>query len=165
MKTLIVFLFFLCLPGLANAKLYKWVDENGVTHFSNTAPPQDTAVHTRDEVKGSASAIDNSGGLDQVLHDYKKDSLQYDLEKLEKRSKNRSGSSNNRSIELYEGWVERDKEILKRRKGDLNDVKRESYSDSRKHDAKIRRYENRVKDAELELEKNQRRLERVKADQ
>lgn len=162
MKTLIVFLFFLCLPGLTEAKLYKWVDENGVTHFSNTAPPQDTTVHTRDEVKGAASAINNSGGLDQVLHDYKKDSLQNDIDEFEKRSKTRSGSQNNRSIDLYEGWVNRDKETIKRRKEELDDVERESYSDSQAHNAKIRYYENRVKDAELELEKDQRRLERAK---
>ena len=97
-----------------------------------------------------------------MLHDYKKDSLQNDIDEFEKRSKTRSGSQNNRSIDLYEGWVKRDKETIKRRKEELDDVERESYSDSQAHNSKIRYYENRVKDAELELEKDQRRLERAK---
>ena len=29
------------LPGLAPAQVYKWVDENGIINYSNTAPPTD----------------------------------------------------------------------------------------------------------------------------
>ena len=33
--------FYLFLsPGFLTAKIYIWVDENGVKHYSNTAPPQ-----------------------------------------------------------------------------------------------------------------------------
>ena len=49
---LLLFAFFLIAVPL-NAEIYQWVDENGVTRFSNTNPPQDHKdIKTQKELKG-----------------------------------------------------------------------------------------------------------------
>ena len=37
----------LCAPAAQAAKTYKWVDENGVTHFSTRQPPRENSDTTR----------------------------------------------------------------------------------------------------------------------
>lgn len=39
MKRPIALAFAACLPALAAAQMYKWVDEKGVTHYSESPPP------------------------------------------------------------------------------------------------------------------------------
>jgi hypothetical protein len=39
MRRSIALAFAACLPALAAAQMYKWVDEKGVTHYSETPPP------------------------------------------------------------------------------------------------------------------------------
>ena len=93
MRTYIVFLaIYVCLIGIANAKLYKWVDENGVTHYSNTAPPQSAQVETSAEAQGETSSS-SPQSMDSVIRSYKMDALEHDREKTRQRSKKPSGKS------------------------------------------------------------------------
>ena len=47
MKTLIMFiLFFAFVVVSANAEMFKWVDENGVVHFSDTTVPSDAKAES-----------------------------------------------------------------------------------------------------------------------
>lgn len=46
----ILSLMFLVAPSLANEKIYTWVDDKGVTHFSHALPPQGQA-YTIKEIK------------------------------------------------------------------------------------------------------------------
>jgi hypothetical protein len=49
----------IALPAIASAQVYKWVDANGTTHFSESPPPQGVkyqSIHTRigaDQPQGS----------------------------------------------------------------------------------------------------------------
>ncbi|MBW2623171.1 MAG: DUF4124 domain-containing protein [Deltaproteobacteria bacterium] len=38
--SLIVFLMLFSIPAISNGELYKWVDQDGVKHYSTTPPPQ-----------------------------------------------------------------------------------------------------------------------------
>lgn len=154
-----------CWVCTASAELYKWVDEDGVTHFSNVAPPMDEQVQTKNEVKGATPVNTSSPGIDHVINSYKRDALQHEIDETKKRLRHGTSNKNSSRFDLYEGWIKQDKETIRIRREELKDVQRESYSDSHKHKAKIRYYENRVKDAEFELEKDQRRLERAKSGQ
>jgi hypothetical protein len=52
-KLLLLFAFFLVTIPL-NAEIYQWVDENGVTRFSNTNPPQDhNKLKSQKEIKST----------------------------------------------------------------------------------------------------------------
>lgn len=164
MKLLIVYVMIVaCWAGTVSADLYKWVDENGVTHFSNVAPPTDQQAQTKVEVKGAAPINRSSPGIDRVINSYKRDALQYEIEETKKRLRRGPLNKNSSRLDLYERWIKRDKETIRIRREELKDVKRESYRDSKEHKIKVRYYENRVKDAELELEEDRRRLERAKS--
>lgn len=45
-----IFVFFL-LPINAGASVFMWVDENGIKHFSNIAPPQDMDANRMEETR------------------------------------------------------------------------------------------------------------------
>lgn len=57
--------FLLACTGLVNAQAYRWVDENGVTHYSDTPPAQQQEEDTverrrvRDEATGVRPRFDN----------------------------------------------------------------------------------------------------------
>ena len=53
-----VFVFFLS-AGIVGAKMYKWVDENGVTHFSDT-PTQQAPESEDDVVKENAVTVETT---------------------------------------------------------------------------------------------------------
>ena len=40
LSLILALLLCICLPDAALAELYGWIDENGVKHFSNNAPPE-----------------------------------------------------------------------------------------------------------------------------
>jgi len=121
----IVFIALFFHAGFSEAKLYKWVDENGVTHFSNTAPPQgEVDVQSRGEVKGSGPVNNRSTGIDHVINSYKQDELRDRNHEIKERFRDRIKSSNQSQIELYKKWVERDKITLKQCQDDLRRVER-----------------------------------------
>ncbi len=67
-RTAVVFLMILAMMTLftsqAPAEIYRWVDENGVTHFSDQPPPNsyDKKVETVDPSKsGNLTVIEGSG--------------------------------------------------------------------------------------------------------
>ena len=46
---LLVFILFVFSPQYSLAKMYKWVDENGQIHWSDTPPPSDEKAHSLKE--------------------------------------------------------------------------------------------------------------------
>jgi uncharacterized protein DUF4124 len=59
MRLLILLLLFAAVP--ASAQIYRWVDANGQTHFSNTAPPPGVKATVVDEnAKEAPSSPDSS---------------------------------------------------------------------------------------------------------
>jgi len=151
--------------GVVDAKLYKWVDENGVTHFSNTAPPQDeTEVHTKGEVKSSGPDPSHSPGIEKVLKSYKQDQLRDKADDIEKRKNRRQKSSSSSMAGYYEKQLKKEKIELESRKQKLKDVQRESYSDQQAHREKVRYYEDRVRRSELEIERYQLKLDDARND-
>jgi hypothetical protein len=163
-----VWVAIICLVGVADAKLYKWVDENGVTHFSNTAPPQEEVeVHTKAEANSAGTENGLSPGLDSVIDSYRQDELRDKADEVEKRyERTRRSSRNDQSkINLYETRVKRDEVNLEQLREELKQVERASYSDSEMHKAKVQRYRTRVRKAELELEEDRIKLERARGGQ
>lgn len=59
---LFVFFFFFSflLASFVNAELYIWTDENGIKHFSNTAPTVDLDEAVSEEEIGAGSLSDGS---------------------------------------------------------------------------------------------------------
>lgn len=47
-----------------SAEVYRWTDENGVTHFSETPPPAHQQVAVQDVSAEMASLSDNGAGID-----------------------------------------------------------------------------------------------------
>ncbi len=133
----LLILVSVCLAGPVVAKMYKWVDENGVTHFSNTAPPQDTEVQATEEAVGRA--VDTSPqDLDQVLRSYKKDEIGDKYDKVRNQLEQKRSKINKSAAKKYARMVEnyqRDVDYWKQR---LDEAERESYSDKSEHLKKIR---------------------------
>lgn len=153
-STLIMASFFVC-P--VSAKLYKWVDENGVAHYSNTAPPQSAEVETQAEAKGDASP--GSHSLDNVLDSYRKDQIGHD-ERPAKRSQP-SGKSDSMA-DYYANRIKQEKATVEDREADLDAVKRESYSNAQDHKEKVRYYKSRLEKARLELERVKAEYQKAK---
>lgn len=58
--------FFCCLlaaPAL-NAEVYRWTDENGVTHFSQTPPPDDVEAVIEDVPDGAPDPDPEGAGIE-----------------------------------------------------------------------------------------------------
>jgi len=151
-KVLSVVACLVLICSIAYAKLYKWVDENGVTHYSNTAPPQSSEVETKEEVKGHHSPATGSQDLDDVLDSYREDRLDHAIEKRRGRSSGPSGKSD-RLANYYEARLKKQEIRISDIETDLNEAKRESYSDSDRHKKKVRRYESRLEKAKIELDR------------
>lgn len=73
----------LALPSHA-AQIYKWVDENGVTHFTQYAPPnkESKAINSRQNTSTSASSNEStSSPQSSIMQEYEK--LEKQLKELE----------------------------------------------------------------------------------
>lgn len=53
---LIVILLALALPAAAAGKYYKWVDQNGVTHYDTTPPKDQQTTEVRASARGATAA-------------------------------------------------------------------------------------------------------------
>ncbi|BBO86632.1 hypothetical protein DSCO28_71980 [Desulfosarcina ovata subsp. sediminis] len=149
MFMVVVFVF---VTGNVSAELYKWVDENGVAHYSNVAPPADQDASVKVESKGGAMpAAGKSNNLGDVLKSYKKDEIKNKLDDIEKRS-NRSGSKKSDTMaDYYDSKIKRLEIRLQDAKEDLKKVERESYSDARYHNEKVESRKKRVRNLEFEI--------------
>lgn len=63
------FIFFILLCSLANAEVYKWVDDKGKTHFSDTKPVGGAADVVGVQSVNSMSAIETRKPQTPVVHD------------------------------------------------------------------------------------------------
>ncbi len=91
---LLLFMVLALASGVANAKVYKWVDQNGETHYSEKAPAEQKVS----EVPISpAPALDNAGNNDQP------NKIKRELESEIKASKaNREAQENARAAQQAE---------------------------------------------------------------
>lgn len=154
---LIVVIWFL--P--ANAQLYKWVDENGVTHYSNTAPPDSHQVETRTEAKGDPSP--GSHSLDDVLDSYKRDEEEdrkYNSQQAAEPPE--SSEENGHTADYYAHRIKLQEARVRHCEDELKAVKRESFSNSIARNRRVRRYEYRLEKARLELERLQAKYRQAK---
>jgi hypothetical protein len=152
MKSIKTFFIVVCLIlicTIASAKLYKWVDENGVTHYSNTAPPESSNVETLVETEADHSP--GSHNLDSVLESYKRDDIEQAREESIKQAP-KSFGQNDRLADYYEHKIKEQEAKIKVLEAEFRDVKRESFSDSISRNKRVRRYEYRLERAKLDLE-------------
>ena len=163
MKTTIaLILIFLALP--VQAELYKWVDDNGVTHFSNTAPPKHAQAEIKTEVKGNTHhAPDNS--LNDVLDNYREQNRQdaYDkkVRAIEDRYDEKRKAKNEELKAKYKRLINDRERDVQRWKDRLNDVKKERYSDKKAHDRKVQHCQDMLADYQSALERLKARYDTI----
>lgn len=92
-------LLFCLLPALASARLFKWVDENGNVHYSDTVPPQ-YVDRKREEMKESGvrtQVIDEAKSKEQLEAERK----QAELEKKEEENRRRTEAYHRNLLASY----------------------------------------------------------------
>jgi hypothetical protein len=67
LKQASVFAFLLFAANVADAGIFKWVDQNGVTHYSETAPVGQQAQEMPDRPAPSPGNSENSGRPDTMM--------------------------------------------------------------------------------------------------
>jgi ankyrin repeat protein len=80
--SLAVLVICLCSSNLI-AGIYSWTDENGIKHYSNTAPPQEAAVTEEIQASNSDEVADETAAKQQS-GESKKDSLKTVNEPVDK---------------------------------------------------------------------------------
>lgn len=150
-----------CIVSVADAKLYKWVDANGVTHYSNVVSPQNEGtVHSGAEAESSHHSNTNLKGLENVLDSYKKDGLTLDSDTMVEAPNRRTSDSgeadkqyHKKKAAYYKHELEGEQLDLKAQQGKLDRYKRKSYSDARHHKEIVRNYEDSVIRSKNRIEK------------
>ena len=155
-KIRLITVFLACMAisitGVADAKLYRWVDENGVSHYSNVAPPQNKEnVHAGAEAQSSTSSGSSSKGLETVLDSYKQDGLTLESEAAEKAAQRTSVDRkksdrqyHKKKAAYYKHELEGEQLDLKARQEKLDRYKRRSYTDAQHHKKMVQIYEDHV---------------------
>ena len=95
----VTLLFFLLVPPVNHAGVYKWIDDNGKVHYSDM--PVTTQPSVEMNVNDSAPAPSSHGGIDQMSREEKRErllqSMQEDrIEKQEQREKQRALKQQNK---------------------------------------------------------------------
>jgi len=156
----------ICSGSTVNADLYKWVDADGVKHFTNTPPPSAEQVESAPETKSKVSYRNNNAELDEMINSYKRDELQQSINKSKRESEKKYNSkirkNKESSANYYEKRVKQKEETVRNYSEDLEKVKRERYSDSNRHEENVQYYESRLKQAEIDLEYYQKEYKNAK---
>lgn len=142
----IMVVVFVFVVGNASAELYKWVDEDGVAHFSNVAPPKDEDVSVSHELRGRPSTY-HTPGMNKVLESYQRESTppQYGGSA----GKNKYDQD---KIKYYADQVKRCEDRVTRYRDRMNEIKRTPYKDSRSHKDRLERHERWLNDAQRDLD-------------
>lgn len=163
----------------AEAKLYKWVDESGTTHYGETIPPEYANRDTKELDKGRVT--DRKETFDANNQNPTKKETAVDKAAIEARRHDDAllnSYSNEKEIDLardrnlmqIEARINSYNTLIKSAKDSLNDLHRES--DSRTKLGRkvpqsltddIAASEARVSDLQKNLDNNQKELESVKA--
>lgn len=152
MKSTIIVLLLAFWINQANAELYKWVDANGVTHFSNTLPPANSEVETKAEAKSNHSIQTSSGNLNEVLNSYRNDAISDDINNVKRKLSIKSSYKSTDRTERNSRKIKDLQREVDYYKQKLRDVERESYSDLNEHQENIRFYKKMVADYQSLLE-------------
>lgn len=100
-KIILIIMFLTLTLGISSAEIYKWVDENGVTHYSDspTRDIPDTTETENDDIQSSAAApADNRPPVD----DTRKGNLEPDFFDFLNDSQDDVVAVNTPTVEIYE---------------------------------------------------------------
>ena len=153
----------ICFVYTANAQLYKWVDEEGVTHYSNKRPVTMKNVETRQETQSNQPHNKNNKKLDHLLNSYRTEAIQENVKTSQSNGNKTSKSFDQEKFEYYENRIKNKEKIVHRYSDDLRDVKRKPHKDYRSHKKKLRYYEDRLQHAQIDLEDAQREYDDYKS--
>jgi hypothetical protein len=130
MKNFIIYMLisaFLVCPAYAD--LYKWVDENGVTHFSNTAPPKssdqveiESEIHSVDVENQATNVSNDAPGANEV---------------------------NPAKVEFYKRYMEKWDKLLSQYQNELEEIKRETNIDQQEHEQKLEEKNEQIRKAKI----------------
>jgi glutaredoxin len=135
----VIFIYILAL-GISSAEIYKWVDENGVTHYSDS-PTQDMLKPTateEDEIRSADPAPANTPPLPDVTQKGALDSDFFDiLDETQEEETQEEVAVNTPTVEIYEtswcGYCKKAKDFFRSRGIDFvtYDIDRDQQARSR----------------------------------
>jgi glutaredoxin-like YruB-family protein len=98
----VIFIYILAL-GISSAEIYKWVDENGVTHYSDS-PTQDTLEPTATEEDEIQSADPAPANTPPLPDETQKGALNSDIFDIldETQDQEEEVAANTPNVEIYE---------------------------------------------------------------
>jgi hypothetical protein len=160
MKAVIIcILAALCWVCTVDARLYKWVDEEGVTHYSNKRPTTMHQVETESEIRSGQSNKKYNKKLDRLLNSYEKDSFQEKVINSDSNTYESTITPDKNRLQYLKNRISHREKIVHRCKDDLIDLKRTPYKDYRSHKNRLRYYEDRLEHAKFELNEAKRQYD------
>jgi hypothetical protein len=134
--------------------MYKWVDENGITHYSNKRPKTNQKVEVSREFKYRDTGQQRNNHLDDVLKEYKEDEYQLKSRFSSTTTKKSRLTSKNDLTEYYENKIREQEKLVKKYDWDLQLLKRKPYSSSsyKSRKQQLKRYEDRLESARKNLD-------------
>jgi len=115
----VIFIYILAL-GISSAEIYKWVDENGVTHYSDS-PTQDTLEPTATEEDEIQSADPAPANTPPLPDETQKGALNSDIFDIldETQDQEEEVAANTPNVEIYEtswcGYCKKAKDFFRSR--------------------------------------------------
>ena len=133
----VIFIYILAL-GISSAEIYKWVDENGVTHYSDS-PTQDTLEPTATEEDEIQSADPTPANTPPLPDETPKGALNSDIFDIldETQDQEEEVAANTPNVEIYEtswcGYCKKAKDFFRSRGIDFvtYDIDRDQQARSR----------------------------------
>lgn len=158
---------FVCFTIPVNAAMFHWVDDDGVSHFSNVAPPDKVKIEKKAEVKSKYIPQSTKPSTsDSAINRYKKALLHYQktspVQTRQDAPSKTTKSSSSGMHDYYKMMVEKYERRVETCKEDLDEVKREAYKDPQWHRKKVQRRENRLADVKAELERYKKKYSETK---
>ncbi len=161
----ICFVLIISFVGTVNAQIYKWVDEKGITHYSNKRPPTMKDVETKSEIRNEQPNDRSTKEFDKLLNSYRNGSLPKPASNQQKTKFKSQNIPDQDRLQYFENRIKQREKIVHRYKDDLRDVKRTPHKDYRSHKKRLRYYEDRLEHAQMDLEEAQNNYQEYINDQ
>jgi hypothetical protein len=148
---------FISIP--CSAGIYKWVDEKGVTHYSNEPPAHLVNVESRKEIKRKSKPRESkeNGVITVKTTNAKLHSVRSKAEVLGK-----PGDVNQDKVAFYERYIKITKERLKRYQRELAEIECETYGNHQDYFTRLEAKKKQVHTEKIRLRGYTKLCERAK---
>jgi hypothetical protein len=160
MKTkLMALMISLCISIPCSAGIYKWVDENGVTHYSNEPPAHLVNVESRKEIrrKSEPRKSREKGAITVKTTNAKLHSVRSKAVVLEK-----PGDVNQDKVAFYERYIKITKDRLQRYQRELAEIESETHGNHQDYFTRLEAKKKQVHTEKIRLRAYTKVCERAK---